>query len=137
MEARLQRPLRGAGHLGDLRERELATAAQDDHLAHEVRQLPQRPGHRLGAAGLVQPRRDAFLARALVGEVEAFLVEGDDRIGAVAELTRSALAEGIAPKAILDDGLIFGMNLWSYQSLPFSRIRINRVKNPARNGMPR
>ena len=37
------------------------------------------------------------------------LEEGDD--ASAARLTRQALAEGIAPKAILDDGLISGMNV--------------------------
>ncbi len=43
----------------------------------------------------------------------------------------------VKSKAMSVMGLIRGMNFVSYQALPLSLSRVNRVMMPARKGMPR
>ena len=93
VKARLQRPLRRPGHLGDLGERQLLAAAQDHHLAHEVRQLPQRERDGFRPPGLVQARRDALLTRPLVGKVQLGLVER--HVGGAVALAGELAARGV------------------------------------------
>ena len=58
VEARLQRSLRRAGHLGDLGEGELAAAAQHHDLPHVVGQLDERARERARLPLVVEPRRE-------------------------------------------------------------------------------